>query len=187
MRVGRQLFLREHPDVAEEDGVAVILEEDGTGFRFEGTTERSGGGEVFVEFLVLVNDDAVELDGHGGPGGALAVGIEFGIREINVVGLPREGREAHVDGRRGDGVDAAGFIHEAIEAEGIENLGFPSAAKIDPAVSATLPAGVRLVGGEEFEVEGVVLEGLLAGGAGGEEEAVFHLRVGPSVGAGAIE
>ena len=165
----------------------MILEEDGTGFFFEGTAERGGGGEVFVEFLVLVDDDAVELDGHGGPGGAGSIGIKFGIGEIDVVGLPGEGWEAHVDRGSGDGVDATGFVHETIEAEGIEDLGFPTTTKVNTAVSTTLATGVGLVGGEEFKMEGVVFEGLLAGGAGGEEEAVFHLCVGPSVGAGAIE
>lgn len=57
-------LLGKHPDVSEDDGVAVILKVDRTGFVFEGAVFRRGGGEVFGEFLILVNEDTVEFHGH---------------------------------------------------------------------------------------------------------------------------
>ena len=71
------ILFRQHPDVAEEDGVAVVLEVDralGFGQR---AVDRGGGGEVLGEFLVLVDQDAVESDGDPRPGGPLAVGVEL--------------------------------------------------------------------------------------------------------------
>ena len=58
------LLLGKHPDVSEDDGVAVILKVDRTGFVLEGAVFRRGGGEVFGEFLILVNEDTVEFHGH---------------------------------------------------------------------------------------------------------------------------
>lgn len=165
----------------------MALEEDGAAFVFQRSIQGGGGGEVFGEFLALVDDDTVEFDRHAGPSGAVAVGVEFGVGKIDVISLPGEGREAHVNRGCGDGVDAATLVHEAIESEGVEDLGFPAAAKVNAAVSASLPAGVGLVGSEEFEVESVVFEGLFAGRAGREEKAIFHLPVDPAIGIGAIE
>src|SRR5260221_13875604 len=82
------LFLFHDPDVPELEGVAVALELD-----------RAGGplGVAAVaarrssDLLVLVDDDAVVLHGDEGVLRLLRVRRE-GVRELDVVGLPGEGR-----------------------------------------------------------------------------------------------
>ncbi len=58
----------------------------------EGAFFRGWGGEVLGEFQVVVDDDTIESNRDPGPGGSLAVGIECGGGEIDVVGLPSERR-----------------------------------------------------------------------------------------------
>jgi hypothetical protein len=105
--------------------------------------ERRGGGEVFVQLHVVMNDHAVKLHGESRPGGAGAGGIKLRRDELHVVGLPRERRQAHVQTRFRDGIEAAAFVLLAFEAKGVEHLRLPASAVIHAAVAAMLTASDR--------------------------------------------
>ncbi len=103
-------------------------------------------------------DDSVEAGGEARVFDLLAVGVVFGSGEFRVVGLPHQGRQAHVDGRIFDAVDAACFVVLADEAERIEDLGFVAALVVDATVAASLPAGLRHEGGHELDVKAMASE-----------------------------
>lgn len=113
------------------------------------------------------------FDGDFGVGGLFAFGIEFRGGEVDVVGLPAEGRVTHVDFGNGDFVEAATFVVFAFEAEAVEHLDFISSLEVDAAVTAFLAAPGGGVGEAEFEMEGEVVEEVGAGGAL-REETVFR-------------
>lgn len=164
----------EDPDVAELDGVAVILKVKRAegGFLVEGC-----GGSGLGDFDIILHEDAVEEHGHAGVGSFVAFLVEAGSSEVDVVGLPAEGREAHVELGFGSPVNASGVSFVKIGAEGIEDLNFVSTLKIDAAVATALSAFERSVGGAEFEVEVMVSKGEMADGAFGQVTEMIDMAV----------
>ena len=165
----------------------MVLEIDRESFILERALAGSGGGVVLVQFAFIVNEHSVEFNGHVGPGGAVSAVVKFGCGEIDIVGLPGEGRQTHVHVGLGDGVDAATFVHLPIEGEGVEDLGFPAPAEVNPAVSPALSASEGFVGSAKLKVEFVVFEFRLAGGASGLQQSAFHLAILPVFDAGSVE
>src|SRR5262249_48704158 len=98
-----------------------------------------------------------------------ATAVETRGREVNVIRLPRERRQAHIHERRVLRVEAAAFVVLALEAEAVEDLEFVAVLHVDAAVGPALPAGVRHERQEELQVNLVVLESLLADDAVIEE------------------
>ena len=80
------------PNILEAYGVAVSLEVDLAFFLFGAAAAGSG---ALVQFEVVVDEDAIVAGGDAGVLYFFAV-LEAGGGEANVVGLPGEGREAHV-------------------------------------------------------------------------------------------
>ena len=150
---------REDPDVAEADRVAVVLEVEWTERAL--LPERGGGGGL-GNLDVVLHEDAVEVDRHAGIGGFLALGIKARGGEVDVVGLPGERWEAHVELWLRGTVNAAGVAFVEIGTEGIEDLYLVAALQVDPAVAAALSTFERTVGGAEFDVEMMVAEGEVA-------------------------
>ena len=141
------------------------------GARGGGFFERGGGG-VAGEFDVVLDGDAVVFDGDAGVGVFLAVGIPFGGGEVDVVGLPSEGREAEVLAWGGDFVEATAFVVFAIEPEAIEHLNFVTALEVNAAVATGLAASLGHEGQSELDVKGEILEEILAGDALHEQAVV---------------
>src|SRR5205085_1819946 len=138
------------PDVAEHHGIAVALERD----------RAAAGGLAFLlrparragDLVVLVDQDAVLADRDAGIADLLARGVEAGVLELDIVGLPGERREAHVHVRRLLAIDGAAVALLSIQAEGVQDLDLVAAEDIDPAVPARLPPRRRLEGRPEFGV-----------------------------------
>ena len=112
--------------------------------------------------------------------------LELGGCEINIIGLPAQGREAHVEAWCGDAVDAAEFIHPAVEAKGVEDLSLKAPLVVDATVAAALAAVKGFVGGHNLDVAAVVTELALGFGLG-HEPVLVRPRVDPLVGVGAVE
>ena len=174
----------EDPDVAVADGVAVVLEVDGAGG--VGFFDGGGGGAV-GEFDVVLDDGAVVGDGEAGVGGFVAGGVVLGGGEVDVVGLPGEGREAEVLAGGGDFVEAAAFVVFAVEAEAVEHLDFVAALEVDAAVAAGLAPGVGHEREAEFDVGGEALELVFAGDAFHEQAVLGDAGFGEAVDAFAVE
>lgn len=174
----------EDPDVAVADGVAVVLEVNGAGgvgFLI------GGGGGAAGEFDVVLDDSAVVSDGESSVGGLLAGGVVLGGGEVDIVGLPSEGREAEVLAGGGDFVETAAFVVFTVEAKAVEHLDFVAALQVDAAVAPSLVAGVWHVGEAEFDVGGEALELVLAGDAFHEEAVFGDAGVGEAIDAFAVE
>ena len=108
----------------------------------------------FVEFVVVMNDDPVVAGGDAGVLDLFAV-LEPRGREFNVIGLPGEGREAHVQVGSLLAVEGAAEIKLSLYSEGIENLGLVVVEDVDSTVSTVLVArfGFWFVRGAEFEMQ----------------------------------
>ena len=163
----------------------MALQVEGSGSGDFGLEAAAGGGALELE--VVVDGHAVVDDRDDRVGGLLAVGIELGGGELDVIGLPLEGREAHVHLGRGVLVDAAALVIEALEAEAIEDLDFVAVLEVEAAVGATLATAERLERQEEFEVQFEIGEGLLGLRVGFEEAARVDLAVDPGVGVLAVK
>lgn len=140
----------------------MILKVNRTSFR---TFLKGGGGGGVVEFLVLMNHDPVVLDSGLRIGGFLALGVVGGGGIIDVIGLPDEGREGHVDLGRGDGVEPAAFIVLALQAKAVQHLAFVAALQVAATVAPALAACGGHVGDFKFRVERETSEFRLAGDA----------------------
>src|SRR5262249_44876423 len=141
---------RHEPEVAEVDRIAVVLQVD----RPRLVLLLAAVTRLALELHLVVNGHAVVDDGGHGVGGLLAA-LEAGGVELDVVGLPRQGREADVDRRGRLLVEGAAIVVTAGEAEAVEDLYLVAILEIDAAVAATLP----LRAGPEGEAElGVQLE-----------------------------
>ena len=105
-----------------------------------------------LEREFILHDDAVVLHGEDRVIGLLAVGVKLGRRELDVVGLPLQRREAHIHLGRAVLVDAATFVIQALQAEAIEDLYFIAVLHIDAAVRAALATAKGLERQEEFQV-----------------------------------
>lgn len=89
----KTLFFLNDPHVAEEHGIAVPLQLDRTRLR---RFLLSAAGRA-LDFLILMDEHAIVFHGRNGVFDFLAVRAELGRREIRVVGLPLQWREAHVE------------------------------------------------------------------------------------------
>ena len=92
----------------------------------------------FTHLLIIVNGYPVQLDCHTWPRCALAVLIELGVSILDVIGLPRQRRQAHVKLGSGYRIDSTTLIHQSLEPKGIEHLSLPAPLVIDSAVSPPL-------------------------------------------------
>ena len=96
------LLLWDDPDVAEHDWITVVLDEDGAFGMGEWALDGGGSGEIFLEFQVVVDQHAIEFHRDPGPGGSFALGVECCSGEHDVVGLPGQWWQAHVEAWWGD-------------------------------------------------------------------------------------
>ncbi len=100
----------------------MVLQKDGAWFR--SGFDRSGCGvAVAREFQVFVNDHSVVTHRHARVGYQFPIFV-LGRREVDIIGLPRQGRIAHVHTRSADRVDATTLILFAIETKRIQHLDF---------------------------------------------------------------
>src|SRR5581483_2822171 len=98
--------LLDHPDIAEHYGVAVPLQVQRSR---RGAFLLAAGGWAFGQLHLIVDDDAIVLDRDHGVL-HLLVALEAGGLEVDVVGLPRERRVAHVEQRLELRIEAAALI-----------------------------------------------------------------------------
>src|SRR5439155_1533611 len=91
-----------------------------------------------VPLQLLAYHIAVVADRDLGSRRALAARIEARGGEVDVVGLPAQGRQAHVDLRLELLIEAAAFVVLALEAEAVEDLAFVAVLEIDAAVGPLL-------------------------------------------------
>lgn len=162
----------------------MILEVQWAGFwRFAGDTTWGFAWKLEV----VVDKDAVVVDGDSSVGRFLTLGVEFGSFENDVVGLPGERRVAHVQAGVGDLVDTAAFVVFTSQAEGVEDLQFVTAVNVHAAVASSLTTITRLERGLEFEVESVVLEAFFGAAADAEEFLVDDFTTFELICIGAIE
>ena len=127
------------------------------------------------------------LHGQDGVGGLLAGRVELRRRELHVIGLPLEGREAQVHLGGAVLVDPTALVIDALESEAVEHLDLVAVLDVDAAVGTALAATEGLERQEELEVQREVLEGLLGSRARGEELALIQVAAVPGVGVGAVE
>ena len=108
-----------------------------------------------------MNHDPVVAGGDTGVLDLLAV-LETRGSEFDVIGLPREGREAHVHHRRFLAVEGAAEIELSLDPKGVEDLSLVVVEDIDSAVSPVLVARLDLwlERGTKFEVKGEVAKGI---------------------------
>src|SRR5262245_31641290 len=72
--------------------------------------------------------------------------------DLDVIRLPRERRQAHVDGGFGVAVERPALVLRSGQAEAIEHLDL-GVVNVDSAVAATLPACLGLERGAKLEVQ----------------------------------
>ena len=94
----------------------MVLEEDRAGTLFVALFRATGGTR---HFEILVDGVAVVFHGDLRIGGLRTGRIEFRGGEIDIVGLPAQGRVAEILFRLGDFVDATAFVVDSGEAEAI--------------------------------------------------------------------
>lgn len=146
---------RNDPDIAELDGIAVILEPDGSrALRFIEPLVEGVGGDV-THFLVVVDKDAVVPNGDTRGGNLLAIFPHRG-GVFDIIGLPLHGRAGGVYFRRGKFVEGTAFVPVAMEAVGVEDLNFVSPLEEEPAIAATLTGFSGFDGVAEFKVDAAV-------------------------------
>ena len=136
------------------------------------------------QFHVVVDDDSVVPHGHAAVLRLLAVG-ELSGREIDVVGLPRQRREGHVEVRFLDRGDAAALVVVRLQPERIEHLHFIAALQITPAVAAARHE--RAIRNLKLEVQRAALMLELAGRALLQQSVVGHAAVLKLIGVLAIK
>src|SRR5262245_3773487 len=104
-----------------------------------------------------MNNHAVVLHRDVGRRYALAI-LEAGGGEIDVVGLPSQGRQAHINERIGLLIKPAAFVVEPLQAEAVENLQLIAVLQIDATISTALSGGVGHEGKSKFQMQDKVLE-----------------------------
>ena len=80
----------------------MVLEEDRALGIGERSRDRGGSGEVLVEFQIFVHQHTIEPHRDPSPCGPFAFGIELRGGEVDIIRLPSERRQAHVEARFGD-------------------------------------------------------------------------------------
>ena len=134
-----------------------------------------------------MNQHAVQLDGDAWPCSALAIGVERGCGEVDIISLPAEWRQAHVEAGLSDGVDTTASVLSGMHTEGVEHLGFPAAIVIDVTIASALISCFGLEWRAKFDVGAVTLEVLFAHGAVGFKQSIFKHSVFPGVYVAAIK
>ena len=152
------------PDVPVRDRVGVILQENLAGGSFPAV--QAPGGGMFQGHLV-VDDDAVVFHGDFGILHLLAVRVELGSPEGDVIRLPFFRGEAGIHQRGGLLVDPPAAVVGRFIGEAVEHLDLIAPQDIHSTVAASLIAFVGHVGGFEFHMILPIAEGLL-GPDGGE-------------------
>src|SRR5439155_5444039 len=109
---GRRL-LRHDPNIPIEDWIAVALKLEWASVG----TLRLAAGRRTIQLEVLKDGNPVVFDGGDGVFDFLAGAVESRSRELDVVGLPGEGRITHVERRSLLRVNAAALVILALEAE----------------------------------------------------------------------
>src|SRR6266545_1685514 len=143
---------------------------------------------ALLQLVIIVNLDAVMPDRHARVRELLlAVRIETGGCEIDVVGLPLQRWIAHVDQRRGLAVNPAALVVRALQAETVEHLHLVTMLRIDAAVAAALAGRKRHEREAELQMEFVILEFALAVDLAAEQVAIDDLAVDPFAGILAAE
>ena len=137
----------------------MVLQEDGPPeLRLERAAYGSCRGVRFPHFLVIVHRNSIQLDCHPRPRCPLAILVELRVRIVHVVGLPCQGRQAHVQFGGCDRINSPTLIHQSLESEGIEHLCLPATLVVDSAVPTTLRPGMRTIRGSKLDVDGAVPE-----------------------------
>ena len=149
----------------------MVLQVDRAGFGAFGQGGRGGG---VRQFDVVVDDDSVVPHGHASVLRLLAV-RELSGGEIDVVGLPRQRREGHVDVRLFDRRDAAALVVVRLQPERIEHLHFIAALQITPAVAAARHE--RAIRNLKLDVQRAALMLELAGRSLLQESVVGRLMI----------
>ena len=148
--------------------------------------QRAGGGAL-GQLDVVVNQHAVVPHGDPGVGGLLPVLAVLGRGEVDVIGLPLEGGETHVQVGILDGIDATALVVFAGEPKRIKHLHFVTSLQVAAAVGATLTTASRFVRQAELEVQLVTLKLGDAVGALHQQAVLGHLARLEILGGLAIE
>src|SRR5437899_9677849 len=101
--------------------------------------------------------------------------VVFCGREIDVISLPGQRREAHIYRGLVLGVEAAAFVILAFQSEGVEHLDFITILKINTTVAAVLSAPEWLEWKEKFDMRFEVREVLFANAPGHEQMPFVHV------------
>ena len=146
-------FLQD-PNVAELKGIAVPLQL----YRPRGAFGiPSASARFSIDFKLIMDFYTVVPDGDDRILN-FPVALADGVRELDVIRLPLKRGKTHVHAWSRFGIEAAAFVIESLQAEGIQNLKFVVVHLVKPTVAATLPTGIRTKRQHEFEVHGVVLK-----------------------------
>ena len=139
-----------NPDVSKSHGVAVILKMNGTvGFRLGVSPDAAMKGGA-VEFLFVVNHDAVVNDSDVGFFDQFAV-RPAGVFENDIVALPFAGRFAGVDSGRLLAVHSACLaVRVGGIFKGVQNLNLKIAKHDDAAVASPLRTALDFMRRGEF-------------------------------------
>ncbi len=151
---------RHGPDVLKSQRITVILEIDRAVFRAFCNRSRSCS---LGQFHLFVNRDTVVLNRRPGIFGLLSRVIKFRGVILDVVRLPAQRRETHVDIRLADFVDAAAFVVLTGEPERVQHLDFVAALQVTAAVAAGLTTCVGHEARHKLDVQLEAAELLFAG------------------------
>src|ERR1700722_5374249 len=152
---GGPLRANDDPNIPKTDRIAVVLQENGTGM----LVGAVAAGRRMFEIEIVMNGHAVVPNRDDGVlAFRLLVRSKTGGAELDVVGLPRKGREAHIYERLGLLVNAAAFVVQSLETEGVEHLDFVLVRQINAAVAASLPARKGHEGRAKLDVQQKILE-----------------------------
>ena len=159
------------------DGISVVLQQNGKRI---GSFNASAARFVF-QFQAIVNQDTIVADGDSRLGDALAISRKFGCIKTDVVGLPAQGREGHVEIRGFEFVKRAAVIELQLQPKGIQHLYFVAFLQIEPAVTARLSTCQRHVRGTKLAVQREILIGLFGLTTDFEQAVRRHFRIRQSI------
>ena len=162
------LFFLE-PEIPEPQRVAVILQHE-RAFR-HGVSAEAARRRLDTE--MVMDENAVLANRQDGVFNHLAFGVEFRRRVVDIIRLPRFGRQAHVHDRTALLVDAAALVVAAFKCIAVENLHFDAALRIDAAVATALSTRFGHVGRLEFDMHDA---GAVFGAADDAATAATHFQ-----------
>ena len=126
------------PHVAEANGVAVILK---LGYQSFGTFLLAGS-RLSFEFKLVVDLHSIMPDGDHSVFGFLSLRVEPSRLKLNLISLPTERGQTHVDIGLLISIQRTAVIEFQIESERIENLNLVPALQITTAVAASLSSRI---------------------------------------------